>query len=71
MTDYAFLKRGSEPDIISMEEIAGFENTENPKEGIRRMLTEAKERRKALAIDDMEQQLEATSKKQKEVQVKA
>ena len=37
-----------------MKEIAAFENTDNPKEAIRRLVEDAKQRRKALRIDDFE-----------------
>ena len=37
-----------------MKEIAAFENTDNPKEAIRKLVEDAKQRRKALRIDDFE-----------------
>ena len=39
---------------MSMKEIAAFENTDNPKEAIRKLVEDAKLRRKALRIDDFE-----------------
>lgn len=39
---------------MSMKEIAAFENTDNPKEAIRKLVEDAKQRRKALRIDDFE-----------------
>ena len=49
---------------MTMKEIAGVENTDNPKEAIRRMVIEAKQRRKALQIDDMESAVKITKKQQ-------
>ena len=45
---YSFLNKATKPEIMTMKEIAGVENTDNPKEAIRRMVIEAKSRRKAL-----------------------
>ena len=54
LTKYPFLERATKPDIISMEEIAAFENTDNPKDAIRKLVADAKKRRLALKIDDFE-----------------
>ena len=37
-----------------MKEIAAFENTDNPKEAVRKLVEDAKQRRKALKIDDFD-----------------
>ena len=39
---YSFLNKATKPEIMTMKEIAGVENTDNPKEAIRRMVIEAK-----------------------------
>lgn len=38
-------------DIMQMTEIMAYENTENPKEAIKRLMEEAKERRMAMKLD--------------------
>ena len=37
-----------------MKEIAAFENTDNPKEAVRKLVEDAKQRRKALKLDDFD-----------------
>ena len=54
MTAYPFLSKATKPEIMTMKEIAAFENTDNPKEAIRKLVEDAKQRRKALRIDDFE-----------------
>ncbi len=49
---------------MPMDEVLAFENAENPKEAIRRLMSEAKERRNALKLDFGE---EITAKKKKPV----
>lgn len=39
---------------MDMQDVMKFENQANPKESIRRMLDEAKERRKKLSIEEFE-----------------
>ena len=54
LTAYLFLNKSTKPEIMTMKEIAAFENTDNPKEAIRKLVADAKQRRKALRIDDFE-----------------
>lgn len=54
MTNYSFLQKSTKPQIIGMDEVLAFENAENPKEAIRRMVDEAKQRRTALSIDEQD-----------------
>ncbi len=54
-------------ELMQMDEVMTFENAENPKEAIRRLMSEAKERRNALKLDFGE---DITAKKKKPVQVK-
>jgi len=39
---------------MTMDKVAEFENTENPKEAIKKLVADAKKRRKAMSIDDSE-----------------
>lgn len=52
LSSYPFIKKASKVNIMAMDEIAAFENTENPKEAIRRLVADAKQRREAYGIDD-------------------
>lgn len=54
LTAYPFLNKVTKPMIMTMKEIAAFENTDNPKEAIRKLVEDAKQRRKNLRIDDFE-----------------
>lgn len=59
---YPFLNKFTKPDIMSMEEIVKFENSDNPKDAIRRLVEESNKRRKAMQMDDLEPAL-TTAKK--------
>ena len=49
LINYSFImNKASPPDIISMDEIAAIENADNPKDAIKKLVQEAKERRKAM-----------------------
>lgn len=36
------MNKSTNPDIMGMDEIAAYENTDNPKEAIKRLVEEAK-----------------------------
>lgn len=43
LTKYSFtMNKSTNPDIMGMDEIAAYENTDNPKEAIKRLVEEAK-----------------------------
>ena len=42
LTTYPFLNKSTRHEIMTMKEIAAYENTDNPKEAIRRLVEDAK-----------------------------
>ena len=54
LTAYSFLNKTTKPEVMLMKEIAAFENTDNPKEAVRKLVEDAKQRRKALKLDDFD-----------------
>jgi hypothetical protein len=51
---YPFLNKTTKPDVMSMDEIAEFENTALPKEAIRKLVADAQKRRQKMSIYDSE-----------------
>lgn len=56
LSAYPFLSnKSTKLDIMQMTEIMAYENTENPKEAIKRLMEEAKERRMAMKLIDFDE----------------